>query len=111
MVMVVCISRPLFLFLKSRGLRFSVYRYTVSPTTPLLTQPEVIVMLATAMSRYSQTVIERVFQEKIMRGELEEYKDDSIELRRHRAAETAYRVFEQHKERALTENHRTGFLR
>jgi hypothetical protein len=48
---------------------------------------------------------------RIKKRKLEEYKDDSIELRRYLAAEIAHREFEQHKERALTENHRAGFLR
>ena len=42
---------------------------------------------------------------------LDEYRDDSIELRRYLASKAANIEFEQRKERALTENHRAGFNR
>jgi len=63
-----------------------------------------------------KTSIRRVFLERILpprvrRRRLEDYKDDSLELRRYLAAESANRQFEQRKDRALTENHRAGFMR
>ncbi|MHA2351637.1 MAG: hypothetical protein ACXAC0_01585 [Candidatus Thorarchaeota archaeon] len=63
------------------------------------------------ITSFGRTVIEIVPLARIKRRKLEEYKDDSIELRRYLAAEIANREFEQRKDRALTENHRAGFLR
>ena len=63
------------------------------------------------ITSFGRTIIEIVTPERIKKRELEEYKDDSIELRRYLAAEIANREFERHKERALTENHRAGFMR
>ncbi|OLS31300.1 MAG: hypothetical protein ThorAB25_03890 [Candidatus Thorarchaeota archaeon AB_25] len=63
------------------------------------------------ITSFGRTVIEIVTPARIKKRKLEEYKDDSIELRRYLAAEIANREFEQHKDRALTENHRAGFLR
>jgi hypothetical protein len=56
-------------------------------------------------------IIDRIVPERIRKRTFEEYKDDSIELRRFLAAELAYTQFEQHKERALAESHRLGFIR
>ena len=75
-------------------------------------EQEVIKMIVTQrITSFGRTIIEIVTPERIKKRELEEYKDDSIELRRYLAAEIANREFEQHKERALTENHRAGFMR
>ncbi|MFW9812320.1 MAG: hypothetical protein ACFFF9_07645 [Candidatus Thorarchaeota archaeon] len=68
-------------------------------------------MLATTIYEFSRTVIERVIPERVKKQKILEYKDASIELRRHLAAEIANREFEQRKDRALTENHRTSFIR
>ncbi|MFX1559018.1 MAG: hypothetical protein ACFFBL_00345 [Promethearchaeota archaeon] len=63
------------------------------------------------ISSFGRTIVEIVTPDRIKKRKLEEYKDDSIELRRYLASEIAHREFERHKERALTENHRAGFLR
>lgn len=77
-----------------------------------LLEQEVINMIVTErITSFGKTVIEVVTPARIKKRKIEEYKDDSIELRRYLAAEIAHRQFEQYKERALTENHRAGFLR
>jgi hypothetical protein len=63
------------------------------------------------ITSFGRTIIEVVTPARIKKRDPEEYKDDSIILRRYLAAEIANREFEQHKDRALTENHRAGFLR
>jgi hypothetical protein len=63
------------------------------------------------INSFGRTVVEVVTPARSKQRDLEEYKDDSIELRRYLAAEIANREFEQRKDRALTENHRAGFLR
>ncbi len=69
-------------------------------------------MMATeTKTSLSRTLIRRITPRRIKRIKLGEYRDDSIELRRYLASETANEEFERHKERALTENHRAGFMR
>ena len=68
-------------------------------------------MLATTIYEFSKTIIERGIPGRVKKQKILEYKDISIELRRHLAAEIANREFEQRKERALTENHRASFIR
>jgi hypothetical protein len=63
------------------------------------------------ITSFGRTIIEVVTPARIKKRDPEEYKDDSIILRRYLAAEIANIKFEQHKDRALTENHRAGFLR
>ena len=77
----------------------------------LLEQEVINVIVTERITIFGKTVIEIVTPARIKKREFEEYKDDSIELRRYLAAERAHREFEQHKERALTVNHRAGFLR
>ena len=73
---------------------------------------EVIRMMATeTRTSLSRILIEKIAPRRIKRMKLEEYRDDSIELRRYLASEAANIEFEQRKERALTENHRAGFMR
>ncbi len=73
---------------------------------------EVINMMTTETgTRYSRTLIGRIIPKRFKKLRLEEDRDDSIVLRRYLASEAAYKEFEQHKERALTENHRAGFIR
>jgi hypothetical protein len=60
---------------------------------------------------FGRTIIEVVTPTRFKKKNLEEYNDDSIELRRYLAAEIANREFEQRRDRALTENHRAGFMR
>jgi hypothetical protein len=73
---------------------------------------DVIEMIATEkQTSLRKAVFEKIIPLRIRRRNLENFKDDSIQLRRHLAAEIAYLQFEQHKERALTENHRAGFMR
>jgi hypothetical protein len=69
-------------------------------------------MMATEIkTSFSRTFIERIIPSRVKKMKLEEYKDDSIELRRYLASEAANIEFEQRKERALTDNHRAGFMR
>ena len=69
-------------------------------------------MMATeTKTSFGRTLIEKIAPRRIKRIKLEEYRDDSIELRRYLASEAANREYEQRKERALTENHRAGFIR
>ena len=69
-------------------------------------------MMATeTKTSLSRILIEKIIPRRIKRIKLEEYRDDSIELRRYLASETANIEFEQNKDRALTENHRAGFMR
>ncbi|MGD9396200.1 MAG: hypothetical protein PVJ05_07220 [Candidatus Thorarchaeota archaeon] len=77
----------------------------------ILEQEVINVIVTERITSFGKTIIEIVTPARIKKRKLEEYKDDSIELRRYLAAEIAHREFEQHKERALTENHRAGFLR
>ena len=72
---------------------------------------EVIGLIAKAINSFGKIVIEVSVPDRIRRRKLEEYKDDSIELRRYLAAEVANKQFEIHKERALTDVHRAGFMR
>jgi hypothetical protein len=72
---------------------------------------DVIEMIATEKRTGIRTVFGRIVPFRKGRHRLEDIKDDSIELRRHLTAEVAYARFEQHKERAMTENHRAGFIR
>jgi len=72
---------------------------------------EVIGLIAKAINSFGKIVIEVSVPDRIGRRKLEEYKDDSIELRRYLAAEVANKQFEIHKERALTDVHRAGFMR
>ena len=62
-------------------------------------------------SSFSRLLIERISPRRIKRMKLEEYRDDSFELSRNLASEAANIEFEKNKERALTENHRVGFMR
>ena len=80
---------------------------------PIISQKhEVIRMMATeTKTSFSRILMERITTRRIKRINLEEYRDDSIELRRYLASEAANIEFEQRKERALTENHRAGFMR
>ena len=69
-------------------------------------------MMATeTKTNIGRTLIERITPRRIKRIRLDEYRDDSIELRRYLASEAANIEFEQRKEQALTENHRAGFIR
>ena len=74
---------------------------------------KVVIKMMTTESRQSlsRTIIERIIPKRIKKVKLDEYKDASIVLRRYLASELANKEFEQHKERALTENHRAGFMR
>ncbi|MHA1964455.1 MAG: hypothetical protein ACW97G_07735 [Candidatus Thorarchaeota archaeon] len=63
------------------------------------------------ITSFGRTIIGIVPLARIKRRKLEKHKDDSIELRRYLAAKIAYREFEQRKDRALTENHRAGYMR
>lgn len=68
-------------------------------------------MTTETKSSLSRLLIERISPRRIKKMKLEEYRDDSIELRRYLASEAANIEFEKNKERALTENHRAGFMR
>ncbi|MHA2026302.1 MAG: hypothetical protein ACW98U_10420 [Candidatus Thorarchaeota archaeon] len=68
-------------------------------------------MTTETKSSASRRLIERILPKRFKQRMLEEYKDDSIELRRYLASELANMEFEQNKDRALTENHRAGFMR
>jgi hypothetical protein len=68
-------------------------------------------MLATTLSEFRKTIVERVILKRINKWKIVEHKDISIELRRYLAAEIANKEFEKRKDRALTENHRASFTR
>jgi hypothetical protein len=68
-------------------------------------------MLATTVYEYSRTITKKLDPRRIKRHRTMKDKDNSIELRRYLAAENAHREFEQHKDRALTDNHRASFVR
>ncbi|MFW9975944.1 MAG: hypothetical protein ACFFDQ_11795 [Candidatus Thorarchaeota archaeon] len=68
-------------------------------------------MLAAAITSFGKTIVVEIAPQVIERRKLEEYKDDSIELRRYLAATSANKQFEQRKDRALTDVHRAGFMR
>jgi len=68
-------------------------------------------MLATTIHDFRRIIIERVYERRVKKQRIEEYRDISVELRRYLAAEIANREFEIHKDRALTENHRVGYIR
>ena len=68
-------------------------------------------MIAKAITRFSRIFVEVSVPDRIGKRELKEYKDDSIELRRYLAAEIANKQFEMHRDRALTDVHRVGFMR
>jgi len=71
----------------------------------------VIKVLATAITSFGRAIVIEQAPDRIEIRKLEEYKDDSIELRRYLAAALANRQFEQRKDRALTDVHRVGFMR
>ena len=68
-------------------------------------------MLATTIHEFTKTIVHKVVPGRVKKRKIEDYTDVSIELRRYLASEIANRDFERHKERALTENHRAGFMR
>ncbi len=72
---------------------------------------EVINLLASAITSFGKAIVMEIAPQAIERKKLEEYKDDSVELRRYLAAILANKQFEQRKDRALTDVHRAGFMR
>ena len=117
---VVRISRPLFsILIDTANHDASIVDSILLPqvavekhVSQIWSRNEVIGLMTTETgTSYRRTIIERIIPKRIKRVILDDYRDDSIILRRYLASETANNEFEQHKERALTESHRAGFMR
>ncbi len=114
MAVVVGISRPLFLFIEQQGhiAPFNKIPIQANAFYNFFLSQEVIRLIVTErINIFGKTIIEVVAPERIKKRDFEDYKDYSIEIRRHLAAKIAYTQFEQRKDRALIDVHRAGFMR